>query len=224
MSSSGPVRTSYHHGDLRNALVEAAADLARTGGPQAVTIRAAARQVGVTPTAAYRHFAGHQELLHAAKEEALRRMAQSMRAELSKRPEPDDPVVAALGRLAAIGRGYVAFATSQPGLFSTCAEGNALSEPGEMSDAAPFQLLVDVLDDLVKVGYLPPERRPLAEFAAWSLVHGMAMLFVDGPLREAGDELLQESLARAMVVFAEGLGGDRLPADLHAMVTEAARP
>jgi AcrR family transcriptional regulator len=65
-SSAG--KRGYHHGDLRNALVAAAAELAAKGGPQSVTIRAAAREVGVTPTAAYRHFAGHEDLLNAAKE------------------------------------------------------------------------------------------------------------------------------------------------------------
>src|SRR5690242_15991484 len=75
VTTSGTARATYHHGDLRNALIGAAADLAERGGPDAVTIRAAAREVGVTPTAAYRHFAGQADLVDAAKAEALQRMA-----------------------------------------------------------------------------------------------------------------------------------------------------
>jgi AcrR family transcriptional regulator len=80
-------RSGYHHGDLRNALVDAASKLAERGGPDAVTIRAAAREVGVTPTAAYRHFSGHEGLLEAAKYASLRRMTKAMRRRLAAVPD-----------------------------------------------------------------------------------------------------------------------------------------
>jgi len=67
MNLSGSAKRGYHHGDLRNALGEAAAQLAKEGGPESVTVRAAARLVGVTPTAAYRHCTGHSELVAQAK-------------------------------------------------------------------------------------------------------------------------------------------------------------
>ncbi|HKS99193.1 MAG TPA: TetR family transcriptional regulator, partial [Rugosimonospora sp.] len=76
-------RESYHHGDLANALTVAATDLARSGGPEAVVLREAARQVGVSATAAYRHFAGHGELIHAVKQAAQAGIADCMRAELA---------------------------------------------------------------------------------------------------------------------------------------------
>src|SRR4051812_4340524 len=115
------LRATYHHGDLRNALVDAAADLAERGGPDAVTIRAAAggggpagvptraaaRGAGVPPPAAYRHFAGHAELLDAAKGEALERMATMILEALGDPPEGGDAVDAALHRMRAGGRGYV---------------------------------------------------------------------------------------------------------------------
>ena len=65
----------YHHGDLANALTAAATELARDGGPEAVVLREAARKVGVSATAAYRHFAGHGDLIHAVKELAQERLA-----------------------------------------------------------------------------------------------------------------------------------------------------
>ncbi|HEV7626499.1 MAG TPA: helix-turn-helix domain-containing protein, partial [Streptomyces sp.] len=73
-------KSAYHHGDLRNALIEAATDLARDGGPEAIVLRAVARRVGVSPTAAYRHFAGQAELLHAVKELGQQRLTESMEA------------------------------------------------------------------------------------------------------------------------------------------------
>src|SRR4051794_6031513 len=92
VTTTGAPRATYHHGDLRNALVSAAADLAERGGPDAVTVRAAARAAGVTPTAAYRHFAGHAELLDAAKHEALERMAVMILEVLGEPPADSDPV------------------------------------------------------------------------------------------------------------------------------------
>src|SRR5689334_4334560 len=112
-------KRGYHHGDLRNALIAAAADLAAKSGPHAVTVRAAARAAGVTPTAAYRHFENHEQLLRAATLQSRERMADTMLAQVDALPEVDDPVRAALGYLAAVARGYIQFAVSEPGLFRT---------------------------------------------------------------------------------------------------------
>ncbi|PXY30212.1 TetR family transcriptional regulator [Prauserella sp. PE36] len=225
MSSSAPVRSGYHHGDLRNALIEAAAGLAADGGPGAVTIRAAARAVGVTPTAAYRHFAGHEQLLDAAKDEAMVRMNDSMRAELAQRTPSADRIAAALGDLAAIARGYLNFALAQPGLFRTafCSEGHVLPPPDQQAEYSPFRTLVGALDELAAAGYLPPERRPMAEFGAWSMAHGLAMLLLDGPLRELDAETREEIVVRSLVIFAEGLGGGGLTDELRDVVVAAAR-
>src|SRR5215475_796947 len=112
-------RGSYHHGDLANALSSAALDLARRGGPEAVVLREAARQVGVSATAAYRHFAGHGELLHAVKDQAQSELAGRMREELGRLPVEPDPVQHAVRQLRALGTGYVRFALTEPGLFRT---------------------------------------------------------------------------------------------------------
>ncbi|MCT2583614.1 TetR/AcrR family transcriptional regulator [Actinophytocola gossypii] len=208
MESSGSAKRAYHHGDLRNALISAAAELAAAGGPGSVSIRAAAKTVGVTPTAAYRHFAGHEELLKAAKDQALDELTEAMNKELAQRAQSDDPVRYALGSLAALGRGYITFARERPGLFRT-----VFSWEGEDAEARtasnPFQLLLDSLDELVEVGYLSEERRPLAEIAAWSVVHGLSILF-DGPLREFPPELRDQAIARSMLILAHGLSGNGL--------------
>jgi AcrR family transcriptional regulator len=199
-------RKTYHHGDLRNALLRAGAELAESGGPNAVTIRAAARLVGVTPTAAYRHFAHHAELLEAVRELAGERLSAAMTRYLRRLAPTDDPVAAAVARLRSTGRGYIHFALTEPGLFRTAflaEKGSAPSHRPERS--GPFGMLADALDSLVDVGYLAPEDRPLAEFAAWSAVHGLALLLIDGPLRSLPQHQRNAVIDRALQVIERGL-------------------
>ncbi|OLF18080.1 TetR/AcrR family transcriptional regulator [Actinophytocola xanthii] len=226
MGSPGTSKRTYHHGDLRNALISAAAELAARGGPASVTIRAAARLVGVTPTAAYRHFAGHEELLWAAKDRAVEELTAAMDKELAARPRSEDPVQYALGSLAALGRGYLAFARAQPGLFATVfsaeysEKGTLFAGGEEQAIDGPYTLLLSALDELVEVGYLSPARRPLAEFAAWSMVHGMAVL-LDGPLRDVDDEVREQAVVRSMLILGHGLSGNGLtPEQEQVMVGE----
>jgi AcrR family transcriptional regulator len=224
MGSSGTPKRTYHHGDLRNALISAAAELAAQGGPGSVSIRAAARLVGVTPTAAYRHFAGHEELLVAAKDRAVEELTNAMDKELSVRPRSDDPVNYALGSLAALGRGYLAFARAQPGLFATVfsaefSDKGALVAGGEdQVIEGPYELLLSALDELVEVGYLSPARRPLAEFAAWSMVHGMAVLLA-GPLRDVEEEVREQAVVRSMLILGHGLSGDGLTPEQEQVIS-----
>ncbi|MEU6975343.1 MULTISPECIES: TetR/AcrR family transcriptional regulator [unclassified Streptomyces] len=181
---------TYHHGDLRNALICAAVDLATEGGPEAVVLREAARRVGVSPTAAYRHFEGRGELLAAVRDHARRALADSMERTAVRAPGADSPALAAEARLASLCRGYVAFAVDQPGLYRS-----AFSTPRTASgDAGPeadtgcvevraFTLLADALDALGATARPPRPPRPAAEAAAWSAVHGLSLLLLDGPLR-----------------------------------------
>lgn len=188
-STSPPRRSTYRHGDLHHALLEAGTELARTGGPDAVVLREATRRVGVVPNAAYRHFADRQALLEAVRSAALLALAAAIEAELAKLPHQDDPADAARARLRAVGTGYLRFAQAEPGLFRT-----AFSVPADRQDATgpvpadnsrtrPYQLLAAALDELVNAGVLPHQRRPGAEYLAWSAVHGLAVLLIDGPLR-----------------------------------------
>lgn len=200
-------RATYHHGDLRNALVDAGAELAARGGPDAVTVRAAAKAVGVTPTAAYRHFAGHEELLEEVRQRAFATMAQAMRQHLESLPTSDDPVVDALRPLGAGGLGYVQFAITEPGFFRTAFHRKTAIDPetAERPDS-PYAMLGAALDRLVDVGYLLPESRPMAELAAWSAVHGVATLIIDGPLGSLPDAELGEVVDRVLVTVALGIG------------------
>lgn len=171
----------YHHGNLRAALVHAAVALAEEGGPDAVVLREAARRVGVSHNAGYRHFESREALLTAVADAGMGRLAVAMRAGLAEVGEPDasdDPVGTARLRLRAVGWAYVSFALGQPGLFRT-----AFSDLPPSHSAEPYDLLVDTVDDLVRVGALPPERRPHSEMVAWSAVHGLSVLLLEGPFR-----------------------------------------
>src|SRR5215475_12971036 len=116
-STRPATRTTYRHGDLRRALLEAGIALAQAGGPDAVVLREATRQAGVVPNAAYRHFASRLELLRAVRMAALSRLALSMEAELDALSPTLGPAELARASLRAIGLGYLHFALSETGLF-----------------------------------------------------------------------------------------------------------
>src|SRR6202795_1766143 len=83
-SDPPPARSTYRHGDLRRALLEAGIELARDGGPDAVVLREATRRAGVVPNAAYRHFASRHELLQAVSAAPLSALAVAMETELAR--------------------------------------------------------------------------------------------------------------------------------------------
>ena len=140
----------YHHGNLRQALVETAADLAREKGPDGVVLREVARRTGVSHNAAYRHFADRDQLLAEVAVDGMVRLADHMRAEIAQ-VDDADPVVAARRRLSATGRAYVGFALAEPGFFAVAfadaahelmAETIGSQEPVATADADPSDIVV----------------------------------------------------------------------------------
>jgi AcrR family transcriptional regulator len=179
------LRASYHHGDLANALADAATEMARVGGPDAVVLRAAARSAGVSAAAAYRHFADHDELLQVVRQRALDALEAAMRTSLETGEPLADPGQESLRRLRALGRAYISFALDDPGLFRTafCRPKKPVPDAAErMASHGPYALLSEVLDELVEHGVLDSGRRAGAEIPAWAAVHGLATLLLDGPL------------------------------------------
>ncbi|MEC5185528.1 AcrR family transcriptional regulator [Cryobacterium sp. MP_3.1] len=207
---NSPARTSYRHGDLRRALIEAGVDLAGEGGPSAVVLREATRRVGVTPSAAYRHFADRQALLDAVCSSCQALVAGAIEADQARIPATDATESARL-RFRAVGTGYLRFALEEPGRFKTAFSASSDLESATSSARAgergltPFQLLTVALDDLMTEGLLPAERRPAAEFLAWSAVHGLAELFIDGPLRALPDPVKQTLITRVIDMVEQGL-------------------
>jgi AcrR family transcriptional regulator len=206
-----PPRKTYRHGDLRRALLEAGIEQARADGPDAVVLRDATRRAGVVPNAAYRHFSSRDDLLQAVREAALSALAAAIEAELDGTRRRRTPAATARARLRAIGTAYVRFAQREPGLFRTAfsASDRGPAEAGPAMAGAsglnPFQLLGSVLDDMVAAGALPNGRRPGAEYVAWSTVHGLAMLLIDGPLRAMPAPERERVVAALLDMVEQGL-------------------
>ena len=202
-TSAPPARSTYRHGDLRRALLDAGVELARDGGPEAVVLREATRRAGVVPNAAYRHFESRQALLLAVRAAALAAVARAMESELAALRPTRDQAAFARASVRAVGTGYLRFAQSDTGLFRTAfaapLDVEAQPDQAKSGDSGlnPFQLLGAALDRLVEAGAMPASRRPGAEFLAWSAVHGLALLVIDGPLRglpRAGVDALGQRL------------------------------
>jgi AcrR family transcriptional regulator len=136
-----------------NALVEAAVELAREDGPQAIVLRAAARRVGVAAASAYRHFADYDDLTGAVKVRAQRALADAMKAESV--PAHDDAGRQALA-VARARRGYLRFAQAEPGLFRAAFNLDAPSSGTSES----FALLADALDGQVTSGTMASAPQP----------------------------------------------------------------
>jgi AcrR family transcriptional regulator len=176
----------YHHGDLARALVAAGTELARRNGPDGVVLRAVTRSARVSPTAAYRHFADRESLLAAVSGAARDVLADAMEAALSEIPPRSGSRTRARARLAAIGRAYIGFALAEPGLFRTAfaAAGSPNRETGDRA----YGVLVGAVDGLAAAGLIPPRQRAHAEFAAWSAVHGAALLLLNGAGTRPGED------------------------------------
>ena len=194
-------RTSYHHGDLRAALVEAGVSAARTGGEAAVGLNRLAAEVGVSASAAYRHFPGGlADLLVAVGDVGRAELAGRIALEMDATQGSRDPRTRALRRFRASGLAYVAYVLEQPGLFQVASRHDA-----ESADGGPFALLQGCIDDLVVTGALPRERRRHAATAAWATVHGLALLLTEGSLRRLPEDRRTAVVDRALDLVVSGL-------------------
>ena len=203
-------RSTYRHGDLRQALLDAGIDMAREGGPDAVVLREATRRTGVSPNAAYRHFADRDALVSAVSDAAAGASAAVIEAEWNAVPD-GSPVATAHAHLRAVGVGYLRFARNEPGLFraaynvSSNLERAFSPEKAGPGGRTPIQLLGIALDEMVDAGLLPPERRQGAELCAWSAVHGLAMLVLEGPLRDLDEPTLTRAGQQLIDMVDRGL-------------------
>jgi AcrR family transcriptional regulator len=193
---------------VRDGLVAAGLELARTGGPDAVVLREATRMVGVVPNAAYRHFADRDELLAAVCTAAMNELGDRMAAGVTRvRGEYGDPA-AARRRLGAIGAAYLEFARDEPGLFATAfalpqQHAYDAAPDGSGPDRTPLGQLRAALDELVEAGVLDRRRRDGVEYPVWSVVHGLAVLTGQGPMRDV-PEATRRHLEQLTLAFIDG--------------------
>lgn len=183
--TSSKSKPRYHHGDLRHALIEASLALISEEGFSALTLREVARRAGVTHAAPYRHFADKEALLAAVAEEGFRTMTAQMRERMAQE-------TGSLERLAACGIAYVLFSIQHPAHFRVMFGPHFTRRVDHESMANEggnaFGLLMQSIIEGQKAGELREgEPMPLA-LMAWSLVHGLASLLVDGQLQHKGQE------------------------------------
>ena len=214
MKNAAPTlsRARYHHGDLQNALLEASLALVAERGVEAFSLREAARAVGVSPAAASRHFSDTDALLAALAHDAFGRLGQAMERAIARAPGRPASPEHAVAAFQAVGVSYVEFAVAHPSHFRVmfgpwCAKA---PEPPAMGDAGvrdPYTILVHSLDALVAAGVLRAEARAGAEISAWSIVHGLASLLVEGAVKFTKAERLETIRLTGGTLLA-GLGCD----------------
>ncbi|RKH08417.1 TetR/AcrR family transcriptional regulator [Corallococcus sp. CA053C] len=186
-------KARYHHGDLRQALVDAALTLISEEGFGALTLREVARRAGVTHAAPYRHFADKEALLEAVSQQGFRTMSREMRERMARVSGP-------LEQLSAAGVAYVLFAVRHPPHFRVMF-GPHFTRPPQ-PDAAEegtnaFQLLVGCIEAGQAAGLLRAGESRRLTLTAWSLVHGLASLLVD---RQLDDAMRGAEAAEALAV------------------------
>ena len=202
MRTASRRRRPYHHGNLRAALVEAALGLVTREGLEALTLRAAARRAGVSPAAPYRHFADKRALLAAVAEEGFRLLAAALR-------EAGGPGAGPLERFRGRGRAYVGFATRHPSHFRVMfgrelADREAFPELREAA-ADAFAALVDGMAEAQRAGVVREGDPRALGLTAWSTMHGLSTLLLDGRLQALYGESVEELAAMVGTTLYRGL-------------------
>ena len=171
----------YHHGDLRRALLDEALRTIETQGVERLTLRTVGARLGVSRSALYRHFADKQSLLATVGKEGFRKLRQALADAWEENGH---------GRAGfdAMHRAYVQFAVAHPSHYRVMFGGfieSAAKDDHFISEArAAFQVLVDALVEQQNAGDIRRDDPVLMARFVWALVHGTAMLFINGQLPE----------------------------------------
>ena len=197
-------KRGYHHGNLRQALVDAALELIEEKGPTGFTLSEAAKRAGVTPAAVYRHFSGREDVIAEAALQGYQIFADVMEyAYESGQPS-------ALAAFEATGRAYLAFARKHPGHYIAMFEsGISVNHSPELaaSSARARGVLERAAADLSQ--HIPAEKRPPpAMFSAhiWALSHGVVELFARNSPGTQSPFPPEDLLESAIGVYLRGLG------------------
>jgi len=172
-------RKSYHHGNLREVLIESALDILKEGALDDLSLRALARRAGVSQTAPYRHFEDKEALIAVLKAEGLRKLGEGMRQQIDQEKDP-------LIRLQKLGLSYVRFAEEHPAHFKVMFEYDLSDyekycELHEVSDSS-LKCLQDTVDECLALPNARKVAPAVAQFGAWAMVHGLSVLLMNESL------------------------------------------
>lgn len=201
----GSRRRGYHHGNLREALIEAALGLIAEKGPGGFTFAEAARSAGVSPAAPYRHFRDRDALLADVASQGFARF-EAFLANAWNDGRPDT-----FTALSNVGKAYLAFARSEPSYYSAMFEtGVPLDDHPELRQAADRAFAVVRAAAEALCASMPRDGRPPALMLAlhiWALAHGIASLFARGDAARRKLPMSPEDLLEAaMLIYLQGLG------------------
>jgi AcrR family transcriptional regulator len=207
-------KKSYHHGDLRAALLRHAVQILAVQGSHELSLRALAREAGVSHAAPYRHFADKAQLMAAVAQEGFENLKQAIEGAGAAAP------AGALERFYAGGEAYVRFAVEHPAHYRVMFawEGREKARPETLIQAGrrAFEVLLTHVASLQQSGVLPPgDPLPFAQ-DIWSAEHGLAMLYIDGQLM-APDPPLPLRSRRLHEALLMGLGKSKpaVPPSTH---------
>jgi AcrR family transcriptional regulator len=202
--SDGPERRGYHHGNLREALVEATLGLIEEKGPFGFTLAEAARQAGVSAAAPYRHFRGRDELIEEVALRGFQMFADRLEAAFN------DGRPSALSAFGATGRAYLGFARDNPGYYIAMFEsGVAIAGHSELAQASDRAMGVLRRAAERMAAHLPADRRPPPGMVAnhiWALSHGVVELFGRGKPGGRAPYSAEEMLESGTAIYLRGLG------------------
>jgi AcrR family transcriptional regulator len=172
-------RTSYHHGNLRDALIDAAVQLAEEGGPDNVSVREAAKRAGVSPGAPFRHFPSKTALLTAVAEQAMERLSDAIATAQSKVTSREPAAI-----FEAIGQGYVGWAIANATHFQIISSRTLIDFDASSilkQNAAIRTRMIDLLSQAREQGQLAPDvDLNHLVLVARAFGYGLARMAVDG--------------------------------------------
>lgn len=203
---------------LRDSLLGIATQLVREHGHEKLSLREVQRLAGVSPAAAYRHYRNRDALLIAVGQRSSALLSDHIAAAIGavdadRARDTSGAATIAVARLRAGIRAYLAFASTEPGLFATVTmtgeRPEDLADPAQASRGTstrgPFQLLRDRLDELGAVNILIQPDRAWTDVAVWAATHGMAVLMLDGPLRYLTKTDAEAAIDRLVDLVVAGL-------------------
>jgi AcrR family transcriptional regulator len=219
-------RDGYHHGDARNAFLRAALQLVDERGIHGFSLREAARVVGVSASAAYRHFADKEALLAALAAEGDAGMADAMRRAGAEARGGRDGVEGVIAELWAYAGAIVDFALAAPAYLRVMSACKAATDGTPSRMAGPTILALQRLDELIAMGAMRAEDRDRALIAGWAGVFGLAWMTLEGTSLADSPEFRRTALDAVLRTLFIGLGIDpaTLPAEPPCRAGEAGPP